>query len=373
MDAAEFFNSKNPSVFVMDDGPSGCKRSSIIRIRNEKKGMVSKSVETFTKPTPMTTPSRHHLHHQRPPPTMTSTTPRRMSARMGVATSVRVPTFVAPTATSSGVPTMTASATRRQTLTGIRTTPQQANRRTPIAVKTTSRIEPPKIVVSSRDEPIYANLNVAKRSTSVEKRDASTHKDVAPKSRLLSDRRHDRPVVNKRHETDEEKFQRKSKRLEGRRHLTIGYEGEVRSPLREKQNVMATVQRSKSAQTPKPKPTLAKKHADNSDDDIFSGFETASVLRSKSLRAASTEIQVPASLRETIYDITTPKSERVRRNLSDRVVTPRGCRNEAGPFIKTALTNSRVKGSTPMRGQRVAGLGASPTVRNSPRVLLNRY
>merc|ERR1719376_1655150 len=37
----------------------------------------------------------------------------------------------------------------------------------------------------------------------------------------------------------------------GRRHLTIaGYEGEMRSPLREKQNLIASVQRSKSAQTP---------------------------------------------------------------------------------------------------------------------------
>ena len=44
---------------------------------------------------------------------------------------------------------------------------------------------------------------------------------------------------------------RKSKRIEERRYLTIGYTGEkVRSPLKEKQNLIATVQRSKSAQTP---------------------------------------------------------------------------------------------------------------------------
>ena len=50
---------------------------------------------------------------------------------------------------------------------------------------------------------------------------------------------------------------RKSKRIEGRRFLTIGYDGEVRSPLRDRKNTPrgggtgnATVQRSKSAQTP---------------------------------------------------------------------------------------------------------------------------
>jgi len=44
---------------------------------------------------------------------------------------------------------------------------------------------------------------------------------------------------------------RKSKRIEERRYLTIGYAGEkVRSPLKERQNIMVTVQRSKSAQTP---------------------------------------------------------------------------------------------------------------------------
>ena len=35
-DASEFFNIKNPSVFVMDDASPGCKRSSIIRIRYSK-------------------------------------------------------------------------------------------------------------------------------------------------------------------------------------------------------------------------------------------------------------------------------------------------------------------------------------------------
>jgi hypothetical protein len=256
MDAAEFFKTKTPaSVFILDDGPSGCKRSSIIRIRNEKKGMVSKSVETFTKPATMATPASLRNASHRPPATPTAPAPRRASARMGVATAVRTTTFAAPSA---------AVTTRRQTLTGIRTTPQHTTRRPPppAAPKPEAPITP-KIVVDSSDlEPPSDSPKAGARS-----------------SRLLSDRRHDRPAVARRHETDEEKTLRKSKRIEGRRHLTIGYDGEVRSPFRERQNVMATVQRSKSAQTPKAALLPRKKPADDF-DDVFHPEPTA-VSRSR--------------------------------------------------------------------------------------------
>ena len=40
-------------------------------------------------------------------------------------------------------------------------------------------------------------------------------------------------------------------------------------------------------------------------------------------------LEIPSSLKETIYDVTTPKSDKVKRNLSDRVVTPgRGGKKE---------------------------------------------
>ena len=39
--------------------------------------------------------------------------------------------------------------------------------------------------------------------------------------------------------------------------------------------------------------------------------------------------EIPSSLKETIYDVTTPKSDKVKRNLSDRVITPgRGGKRE---------------------------------------------
>jgi len=209
MDATEFFKAKNPpSVFVMDDGPSGCKRSSIIRIRNEKKGMVSKSVETFTRPAmnATVTPSRPPLMHRTP---VTPTT-RRVSARMGVATAVRLPTVAQGTVAST-------AATRRQTLTGIRTTPRRGPLTgtaavMPSSTKTVIKIEAPKIVLE-KAEPIAANVTPISKQIDA--------KSVA-KSRLMSDRRHDRPAVSKRSDDVEDKTQRKSKRLEGRRHLTIG-------------------------------------------------------------------------------------------------------------------------------------------------------
>ena len=49
-------------------------------------------------------------------------------------------------------------------------------------------------------------------------------------------------------------------RRKSKRFMTIGYEGEVgRSPLMERQNIVVTVQRSKSAQTPMGKTTVVKR------------------------------------------------------------------------------------------------------------------
>ena len=83
---------------------------------------------------------------------------------------------------------------------------------------------------------------------------------------------------------------RKSKRIEGRRFLTIGYDGEVRSPLRDRKNTpsIATVQRSKSAQTPsnKNKLHLNKKNRDEKEINQKENDEALcrKVQRSLSLR-----------------------------------------------------------------------------------------
>ena len=139
------------------------------------------------------------------------------------------------------------------------------------------------------------------------------------------------------------------------------YVGEVRSPLRQQQNVIATVQRSKSAQTPNPKPTVLKKTSKASETET--AVSSPSVSRSRSLRsAADNELKVPEPLRETIYDNSkTPKSDRVKRHLSDRIVTPKGVKNESRPFIKAALNNARTPG-------RALGPVGSPAFNNSPRI-----
>ena len=104
------------------------------------------------------------------------------------------------------------------------------------------------------------------------------------------------------------------------------YVGEVRSPLRQQQNVIATVQRSKSAQTPNPKPTVLKKTSKTSETET--AVSTPSVSRSRSLRsAADNELKVP----------------------------------ESRPFIKAALNNARTPG-------RALGPVGSPAFNNSPRI-----
>ncbi len=285
MDAADFFNQPQKlttrAAHLAFEETSGCKRSSIIRIRTEKKGLVSRSVDTFSKPAlppPLMTPRRGP---QRPPAkTPSSVTTRRNSARMGVAGTM----LATPSGSSNAV-------TRRQTLTGIRT-----------SVKTGGT---PKL------EPIYGNVPNANVSSNKSKKNTA----------------------------------RKTQRKNQRRFQTIGYDGEVRSPLKDKKNKMAsaTVQRSKSAQTPSHKIQVNKKNGGKENLLLHD-----KVQRSLSLRSPKPQIVVPASLRETIYDVTTPKSEKVKRHLSDRVMTPKAGRpSEAVPFIKDVLTQSRTLRSSP--------------------------
>lgn len=123
---------------------------------------------------------------------------------------------------------------------------------------------------------------------------------------------------------------RKEKKKEVRRHLTIAYPGEVRSPLKERQNQDANVKRSNSDQTPSKKnnPIKPKPSIENND------YVNVVVVRKHSLRndlLMSPRPDIPTGLQETIADVTTPRSDKVRRAMSDRCHTPRT------PFIKGAL------------------------------------
>ena len=244
MDANDFFNKPSRVAHLAFEDTSGCKRSSIIRIRTEKKGLVSRSVETFTKPAlppPIHTPRRVPRPPARTPAscTVTSST-RRTSARMGVAgKSLANGTMV----------------TRRQTLTGIKTSAISSNENS----KRLSNINKRPL-----EEPIYDNV------------------DQVPVQAVQAKK----PEPKHTH--------RRSKRIEGRRFLTIGYDGEVRTPLKEKKNTIvdrtAKVQRSKSAQTPSnPKKIKKKQHMENDKENNDIAF-CQTVQRSLSLRSPRPQI-----------------------------------------------------------------------------------
>lgn len=137
--------------------------------------------------------------------------------------------------------------------------------------------------------------------------------------------------------------ERKSKRIEGRRHFTIGYTGEIRSPLKETQaNIVATVQRSKSAQTPMMKKPSRKsgsaKHTLETEFDV----SHAMVTRSYSIRSPV--------VRESHGKQYTPLSQRVKRHQSDRITgnTPTAKRK---PILKMHY-DRRIpagNGTTPLR------------------------
>ena len=139
---------------------------------------------------------------------------------------------------------------------------------------------------------------------------------------------------------------------------------------------VATVQRSKSAQNAT---TSNKKKVVTKREDIIIAKENDvnnynNVHRSLSLRSPRpNHLEVPASLRDTIYDVTTPKSEKVKRHLSDRVMTPKGGRQEAIPFIKDVLASNRGRhggnGNNPnhQNNQRMRTSAAIANLRKSPR------
>ncbi len=220
MDAAEFFSTKHPAIprHLMEDD-FGCKRSSIIRIRRENRGMVSQSVETFTRPDmppPKVVPPRHRQSmvataSSRGTPTVAAAN-RRMSARMGVSSATPV---------SGSTPLQS----RRQTRTGIRTS---VNHKHSIGVEKT---RPPPPAQASRAKEASAPSVSANNSI-------DTIKSASVQPSIAANESRRRPPGIK---------------SGARRHLTIGYAGEVRSPLSDRQNrtpSAATVQRSKSAQTP---------------------------------------------------------------------------------------------------------------------------
>ena len=162
--------------------------------------------------------------------------------------------------------------TRRQTLTGIKKT-AAPNRRLSTAnyanptIASTNRasnkspalIEPVAVqsrrgarsksprpsAIKSPKEPSYQNVKVER--TNSNSRDIKRH-PVERSSSAGSKSKKNR--VRRNRSDAESRAKRREEKRDGRRYLTIGYPGEVRSPLKERQNIPANVRRSESDRTP---------------------------------------------------------------------------------------------------------------------------
>jgi len=250
IDASEFFKNVTQA-----EAPQ-CGRSSIVKIRTLNQGRVKDIGTKFNQPG--ATPGR----------SVASGASRRLSARMG--TSMATPGPRKPTSTLASLPPTPGAGSRRQTLTGIRTTvttskrqPPTANYanptiasnnkvrdKSPILDQTGSRKcaprskspnNPSAIKSPGSLEPSYQNVKVERKNTN--SRDIKRH----PVERSTSGSKGRKNRV-RRNKSDAES---RTRRKEERRYLTIGYPGEVRSPLKERQNnIPANVRRSESDRTP---------------------------------------------------------------------------------------------------------------------------
>ena len=99
-------------------------------------------------------------------------------------------------------------------------------------------------------------------------------------------------------------------------------------------------------------------------------YANVSVIRKHSLRSdllMSPRVEIPAGLADTIYDVTTPKAEKVRRALSERSATPR-----TTPYIKVSLQRQSPKFAPFARhlyGNVEVTRGLQNTPRRSPRLV----
>jgi len=349
-DGADFFN--NQLLNPLPSHVPQCGRSSIVKIRKEHRGRVLDSVSKFSNLTP--------ARGGRP-----------STARMGVCAS---PALHPPPPT-----------TRRQTLTGIRTsmgsssvkkrqsmavargttphklppTPSRAHsqqhRPTPdrhylapttasvnkvrekspqhLSNKTKSRRSPnsPSKTLKPRRSPHYStNVVKKKKSPSVVKQQIltgatrqtgssvakSANGSNAGKSSVSSAKIDKTSGVKRSTSTGSKKVIAKNRdRRKEKRFLTIGYPEEVRSPLKECQNIHANIKRSNSDQSSTGKVSV--KQRTESQDSVFP--QAVQVYRNRSLKSDS---MMSPSVALPTDKYLTPVAAAVRRAHSDRS-TPR--------------------------------------------------
>ena len=240
VDGAAFFNNMKEQL-----NPPQCGRSSIVKIRKEQRGRVQDSVTKFSGAP--TTPAR-------------PSAARRLSARMGTTPAVRLGARPSLAATPLGLPSG-----RRTTLTGIRTNTSRsyaaptiasvaraseksplpaaflpaakARRKSPVAPPVQQQKQrrspaPPSVPgLKKSPQPVYQNVRVERKG--------SNSRDIKRVPSRGEGERKEKKGRVRRNKSAAERSQRRLEREE-RRYLTIGCteerRGEVRTPLRERQN-----------------------------------------------------------------------------------------------------------------------------------------
>ena len=333
-----------------------CGRSSIVKIRKENRGRVLDSVNKFS----------------------TNMTPvrggRPSTARMGVCAS---PALHQPP-----------QATRRKTLTGIRTsiggtgavvpagirtnlpTPKSSNRKshappTPIrksslapqphahnkhylaptaaSINRTREKSPQHVPVKTlkpKRSPAYSTNVIRKKRSPNVLRPATDHRQISGgsssgKSKQVNVKRSTSSGVNKKTNVVK-KDRRKDKRF-----LTIGYQNEIRSPLKECQNIHANIKRSNSDNTGSSTKPLKQRIGSEASENI-SGL-AIQVTRTRSLKTDS-----PALSADRYY---TPSADRVRRAHSDRS-TPRKYSHKTRLELKAGQLH-KIEANTPRKSPRL--------------------
>ena len=290
VDATEFF--KNPNTVLprrLLDEDLGSKRSSIIRIRQQNRGRVLQSVQTLNGP----------FHGKMPPP------PSPM------ATVTRTPLMIATTptprrmTTTTKAPSMATTPTPRR-MTTMSKAPTPSNAAVTRRLSARMGVAKPASVQSQQLQNRRQTPSGIRTSVNYKKTPTKSATTPTPKPKTTT------PTPTLSSST------KRSKKLprDSRRHLTIAYPGErVRSPLRERQNVTATVQRSKSAQTPlqNKKPTVTVKQTRPTHE------EHPMVRRSHSLKSPSIFIDENGRMKSRV-DVIVDNTKRtpVKRRGSER-------------------------------------------------------
>jgi len=347
-DGADFFN--NQFLNPLPTHVPQCGRSSIVKIRKEHRGRVLDSVSKFSNLTParggrpstarMGVCASPALHP--PPPTTRRQTLTGIRTSMG-SSSVKKRQSVAASrgTTPYKLPPTTPSRTNshqhrptpdRRYLAPTTASVNKVREKSPqhLSNKTKSRRSPisPSKTLKTRRSPHYStNVVKKKKSPSVVKqqiltgatKQSSSSSAKSTTSSVSSAKTEKTSGVKRSTSSGSKKVIAKNRdRRKEKRFLTIGYPDEVRSPLKECQNIHANIKRSNSDQGSTGKASV--KSRTESHDNVFP--QAVQVYRNRSLKSDSMmspsdkyRTPVVAAVRRANSDRSTPRRQKYRTKL----------------------------------------------------------